>query len=310
MTPPADKQRPKENDVTTTAEKQNEQERSLTTTAVVAGVKHDDYEDGDEAIEEEDWSTIMVENGGFGRHEEYEEITLQNGTNVKIAYTSSLTPLDMIDLSWGTNDATGHCVWTGSRFFIQTLPNLAEYFVNRQVLELGCGTGLSGIAIALQFPTIKNIVMTDSSESVLKLCQQNCEINNVTKNENLAVKELCWGSSLLAQSSSAAEEIPKLFETVFATDVLYDIGSWIPLLQTVITSLISQGTFILSHVPRAALPSSPTTRKWLSLEEYLVDEAKEHGLDLVKAIRPDHNDDDEDDFDESGVSIYIFQKQS
>jgi predicted nicotinamide N-methyase len=249
----------------------------------------------EEGIEEDDWSNIMTANGGFARHEEFEEIALPNGACLRIAFASSLSPLDMVDLSWGTNDATGHCIWTGARFFLEVLPELADYFIHRRVLELGSGTGLSGIAVALQNAT-KQIILTDSSESVLKLCKQNCELNKVT--EQVAVQELHWGSTL---------EQTKLFDTVFATDVLYDIGSWLPLLKTVVMSIPAGGVFILSHVPRAALPVGESC----SLEEYLIGTAKTEGLDLIKTIHPGDLGNEilrQEEMEEKGVAVFLFRR--
>lgn len=264
----------------------------------------------DDNVQEEDWSEIMSSSdlaGGFARHDHEEGISLVNtdGCTIHISSTASLSPLDMMNLSWGLHDTTGHRIWMGARLFLRTLPQLEAYFLNRKVLELGSGTGLSGIAVSKYFST-KSLVLTDFSDSVLDLCRSNVARNQdegVIKDVNsstccIQVAELTWGESLADSDSK--------FDTVFATDVLYDIQSWVPLLQTVVKSLRNEGIFLLSHVPRAALPEGEDR----SLEEYLIYHAKSYNLHQVSTLRPsDLSDKFDVDMEETGASIFVFLKK-
>jgi predicted nicotinamide N-methyase len=254
------------------------------------------------AILEEDWSDIMTADNLSGRFTQHEiqDFNLANGTSLQIASVTDLTPLDMIDLSWGTHDATGHKIWTGARFFLQILtPTLESYFSKKEIIELGSGTGLSGISVSKVF-RIKRMLLTDASISALELCQLNCTKNKVTMN-TVKVEKLCWGEPTLPSLSLA-------FDTVLATDVIYDIKAWDLLLKTAYTSLKDQGIFVLSHVPRAALPEGSEEE----LESYLVKIAlRNHNFCLVETHRPQDfvgTLQGWSDMEQAGAAVFVFQK--
>lgn len=251
-----------------------------------------------EQVIEEDWSHIMTSDlsGGFAQHET-QEFRLSDNSELQIASSPSLTPMDMIDLSCGTHDATGHCVWTGARFLIEILtPALDSYFTNKNILELGSGTGLAGIAASKLF-SVKELLLTDSSDSALELCRHNCRINHATKTD---VKELSWGASIPSMT----------FDTVFATDVLYDIQSWEKLLKTAYLSLNENGVYILSHVPRAALPEGSVTD---SLESHLIRVAAEHHFSLIQTHRPQDfalTLEAWEEMEQVGTAVFVFQRKA
>lgn len=255
----------------------------------------------DEEIEE-DWSEFMTSDlsGGFAQHE-HQEILLANGKMIQISSVSSLSPLDMVNLSWGTHDTTGHLVWMGARFFLEALPKLETHFANRRVLELGSGTGLSGLAVSKFYET-KQIVMTDSSKSSLELCRENCTSNHV--NGNVTVEELSWGAQL-------SPEV--VFDTVLATDVLYDIQLWEPLLQTAIKSLRGGGAFVLSHVPRAAMPERAVGESCITLEEILIARAEAQNFRLTSRVSPrdiSGGFNGWEEMEQIGAAIFTFQKKT
>lgn len=253
----------------------------------------------EDEVQEEDWSDFMTTDlsSGFAQHGK-QEISLLNGCTLRIASASALSPLDMVNLSWGTHDATGHCIWMGARLFLQALPKLKAYLLDQRVLELGSGTGLAGISVS-KFYSIKYLTLTDSSDSALRLCRENVAMNfSEGANQNLQVKKLSWGESLPEKS---------VFDTVLATDVLYDIQSWDPLLQTTINSLQVGGVLLLSHVPRAALPPSASAK---SLEEYLIARARSHELHLQSTLCPrDLSENFDVDMQQAGAAILIFEKK-
>ena len=129
----------------------------------------DTFTNQDEVID--DWSAHL--SSGFGHHNQI-IIPLQrtaiscmgediNDNCLRIYCVESLTPMDMIDLWNGKNDATGNKIWLGALFFIEAFirPILDEdvsdnetstnkyaswlrqwretLFKERTVLELGCG---------------------------------------------------------------------------------------------------------------------------------------------------------------------------
>jgi hypothetical protein len=158
---------------------------------------------GADAAEEDDWSSFMCPEGGtaFGRHDmsivklSDASIIRSNGRvgrhQISIQCVSALSPLDMIDMYHGSQDATGNRVWTGSLLFLEafarTLPMpkvepesaamqaklgrlRAQAFGNKTVVELGCGTGISGISIlAADEGSPASVTFTDSDCPALGL---------------------------------------------------------------------------------------------------------------------------------------------
>jgi len=278
-----------------------------------------------EVPEEEDWSGILLgdlSTGSFAQHETLVDVSLPNGKMIHIASTASLSPLDMVELSCGINDATGHRVWLGAELWIHALPKLAPYFVSPlrsicRCLELGSGTGLSGLASLHYFceEISLDLILTDNSQSVLDLCQKNYQRNKLknrdvgsTEQSIVRVEYLEWGDCL-PDIEQRKQHI------VMATDVIYDVASWKPLLETTQQSLSQDGFLLVAHVPRAALPEEDshdaTTISYLKrLETYLIRIALEYDFRLNSLLRPSDlgTFPDQEDMEEAGASILIFER--
>ena len=343
---------------------------------------HESDRENDEStpVQEEDWSEFMTSSNffmsnknvaddadsnffGFSSHDDCRQIRLPASSsssvpsNLTICCASSLSPLDMMNLSTGADDATGHVIWMGALLLIESLllrlPKgrsiQEEYFDNKSIIELGCGTGAAGIAASLVCRP-KVTVLTDGNEAALNLVRHNCSINGLNPRstreelqerlkaeppfdfllENCSGSEclsnhcyvfpLKWGSSTalpeerddgkrqtskanIADKPSGAAETPPeslecSFDTVIATDVLYDFDALTPLLETTSFLLKRNGKFLLSHVPRAALPpaeendvqvSNFTTEALSPFEDYIVRKAtssRNAVLRLERIIRP------------------------
>jgi 2-polyprenyl-3-methyl-5-hydroxy-6-metoxy-1,4-benzoquinol methylase len=84
---------------------------------------------------------------------------------------------------------------------------------------------------------------------------------------------------------------PKSYDSVIATDVLYDISSLAPLMQTASKLVKVGGYFILSHVPRASVEAdngdggSAAVARADVLESLIVEEGTKHGLCLESFLR-------------------------
>ena len=94
--------------------------------------------------------------------------------------------------------------------FIDSNPHL---FRNKDVLELGSGTGVAGLAASVV--GAKSVVMTDLNQ-LLPLLQQNIRqnANVINKNTIVVAKEFIWGQDLIMPNS-----------VVICSDVLYDPAS-------------------------------------------------------------------------------------
>jgi predicted nicotinamide N-methyase len=303
------------------------------------------HDSGSKKVEEEDWSDILqsasrgdggdaLNGNGFARHDTLQEfpllirdthinpsllepMTTTTATiTLKIACVSSLSPMDMVNLSWGISDATGHRIWLGAKFFVHALcntPNQLSFYLNdsKRILELGTGTGIVGIAVAkvLSNSTTK-IVLTDSSTSSLKLCKKNCQINlGSVEKKNVEIRQLCWGDTL---TSTNHQDAAFAFDTVIAADVLYDLDMWKPILQTASASLApARGHLLLSHVPRAAIPKDDA-RMGRSIEDIILHQATLYGFHHVTTIRPcdlsSMMQEEREDMQEKGAAIFVWRR--
>jgi SAM-dependent methyltransferase len=250
---------------------------------------------------EDDWSTLHM--NGFAQHELLQvKWSDNNAPPLTIGCVSSLSPLDMMHLSEGSHDATGHRIWMGAKLFVNALGygSLDSAFLGKTTLELGCGTGLAGIAVLKHdYLACRRVVFTDNDAQVLDLCRTNCEQNLDPSDTRWQLAALAWG---------AERSIDGEFDTIFATDVLYDVGSLQPLLQTVCQYLSHNGLFVLAHVPRASLYGKVGTGT--QLEDYIVAQATPMRLILLKTIRPSDLplDASNVDMQEAGAGILVFQK--
>ena len=309
---------------------------------------------GADAAEEDDWSSFMCPGGGtaFGRHDMTivklsdtdAPIMRSNGRagrhQISIHCVSALSPLDMIDMYHGSQDATGNRVWTGSLLFLEafarTLPMpksepesaamqaklgrlRAQAIGNRAVIELGCGTGISGISIlAVGEGSPASVTFTDFDGPALDLCRRNCEAN-IDDKSRYSVQQLEWGSNLPMNMN------PKSYDSVIATDVLYDISFLAPLMQTASKLVKLGGYFVLSHVPRASVEAdngdggSAAVARADVLESLIVEEGANHGFFLESFLRPNELSSIWDgqslnmtsfaDVEDVGAAVLVFRRQ-
>lgn len=189
----------------------------------------------------------------------------------ELACVESLTPLDMMTLSSGLYDTTGHCAWMGAYLLVACLGNdhdmkeddddeddtnqndepatrqreaikdntntdhfhdatsricplqapvllgqsfLRTLFYHRHIIELGCGTGIGGIAVLISSLLLEKqqqgqpqachrksnhnhndasshdetwLCFTDADPNALTLCDQNCQLNQLTKRQRTRI---------------------------------------------------------------------------------------------------------------------------
>lgn len=285
-------------------------------TAKEEGVDDDGGEEEMTAIIEEDWSKHLGQQSSMNsRFSHYDKTTIplsiasgeedgrvNNPLVLEICCMNSLTPMDMMDLSYGYCDATGNRVWMGALLFIECMVRPLEkktatannqhdnndlmkmkaletlrniLFCNKSVLELGAGTGASSLSVAMAGTRDENIrvsriTLTDNDTNVLSLCKMNCEVN-LQDNIRYEVCNLEWGNERIASKMNPQD-------TVIATDVIYDISAVKLLCQTASHLLKNGGYFILSHVPRASVDNAPDYSTKEVLENFIIEEAARHSL--------------------------------
>ena len=89
-----------------------------------------------------------------------------NGTNTPITIRSYYS------------ENFGEYVWPSSRYLGELLCQNAELIKGKRIMELGCGSGLSGI-VASKLGA--NVIFTDQSdpESILNNCRENTKENGI-----------------------------------------------------------------------------------------------------------------------------------
>ena len=300
-----------------------------------------------EEVEEDDWSSFMCPqqaDTGFRRHEDKILLLSEDGgTKLHIKCVSALSPLDMIDMYNGAQDATGNRIWMGALLFLEALArplppvppqhsirsllsNLRERGIrNKRILEMGAGTGISGLSIlaSQEHSPAQHVTFTDFDAAALDLCRRNCGLN-VKDKRRYNIQQLTWGAELPDGMH------PESYDTVIATDVLYDISSLSPLMQTASRLLKRDGYFILSHIPRASVQGSDgeggsAVASAEVLTAVMVGEASKYWLCLedssgLGTIKPKElsllwdgralNEAAFADMDDVGSAIMVFRKQS
>jgi len=305
----------------------------------------------------EKWPSLSGDLNGFAQHEVLTIHLDQDTTSsFELECVSSLSLLDMVNLSHGKHDATGHTVWMGPFLLIEALAadvsfayptnhkiTLRSLFHSKSVLELGCGTGIGGLAL-LHSPDSwrsrpSHVAFSDNDSEVLNLCHQNCQRCWSSKGSSTASFEpsfatllLTWGDSPFPQRSSCEDA---MYEIVLATDVLYNLAFLRPLLSTFLQSTGRGSFFVLSHVPRSCLPDTEAASSELNggrcyhtiLEEFITSTASALGLHTAAIIRPGHirtaqsqykkstnsvskplNSTSLEEMEEAGAAIFVFYK--
>jgi predicted nicotinamide N-methyase len=108
----------------------------------------------------------------------------------------------------------------------------------KELLELGCGLGLAGIAAAQAGATV---VMTDYEEDALEFARFNAAMN-LDPGELSRVTFRCmdWRNA----------EIPESFDLIMGADIAYERRNFDPLISLVRRLLRPGGTFILTDPDR------------------------------------------------------------
>ncbi len=127
--------------------------------------------------------------------------------------------------------ACGCQLWAASVVLIQFLCARPETVRGRRVLELGSGSGLTGLVARVLLGASK-VVLSDSNPHVLKLlrhnCELNCEANPRMARNSLQVASLDWASKSEARDllhAHAADARGDGFDVILASDTVYEPSS-------------------------------------------------------------------------------------
>lgn len=118
-------------------------------------------------------------------------------------------------------------------------------FANEDVLEVGSGTGITGLVAAVYS---KTVVVTDYNEIVLDLLDHNARENSIAGSKCIC-KQLDW------TKKESRETFPQhSYRVIIGSDVVYWYNMIIPLLETVDYLLSKEpgSRFVLAFKHRAA----------------------------------------------------------
>lgn len=119
-----------------------------------------------------------------------------------------------------------------SRFIFKN-PNL---FRKRRILELGCGLGLTSMAIMLQQPEF--FICSDYEAQALELARENFILNGI---ELPCFQLLDWRDPLLQDN----------FDVIIASDILYETRFFQPLLRLFKNYSVPRGLIIIAEPNRS-----------------------------------------------------------
>jgi predicted nicotinamide N-methyase len=136
-------------------------------------------------------------------------------------------------------ECTGAVVWDGALMLLDVFAPLARSFAGKNVVDLGCGTGIVGIALA---SIGARVWLTDIGVGV-DIARCNTTANNKVISDHsgrVMCQQLDWSDS---QSSLTAFPSGSAVDAIIACEVVYNNDAFAPLLR-VLLSLSSKATFI------------------------------------------------------------------
>ena len=155
---------------------------------------------------------------------------------------------------------TGVAVWNSGILLTRLLDKIncidSSIFKGKTVLELGCGAGLASIALAKFDAAL--VLATDANEEVLKLAQQNFELNNVTSVAKTC--QLRWGMLDASEYDSVAD-------IVVGSDLTYNSGSWLSLAETMATVLKQDGIVLYLTLGHSGFNAQAELQGFLQVAE-------------------------------------------
>jgi predicted nicotinamide N-methyase len=187
--------------------------------------------------------------GSFFISQDYviQQATLQDITQNYWALNSASTDYDL----------TGQVIWPGATVLAEYLLTHSSIIQGKTVLELGAGTGLTGLFIS---HLTYWVILTDGNEIVMNVLSKNVEF---ARGKCSAV-QVEWGKEALER-----EGYPGKYEVIIGADVVYWEDSIEPLYHTVKALLAQKGKFVMCYTLRA-----------LRVQKKLLEKAEEMGLKI------------------------------
>lgn len=120
---------------------------------------------------------------------------------------------------------TGLSCWQAGIFLADWMYQNPTKFTGKRLLELGSGTGGTGLIVARSCRP-RELILSDCHENVLRLLRENVELNGC---QDVRVIDLNW------DDPSALDELSADPEVILAADVVYDDTIFRPLVDLLVT---------------------------------------------------------------------------
>ncbi|KAG5182187.1 hypothetical protein JKP88DRAFT_245645 [Tribonema minus] len=152
------------------------------------------------------------------------------------------------------HDFTGLRVYSGTQALGLFLLKYPAFVTDRQVIELGCGTGALGQLLAQRL-RCRRLVLTDGESQALDLARMNtCHANTDCSGEPVAVQQLRWGDA----KETAGALARGAFDVCLGADLMY-YNIDVRLLLTTALSLIAARSACICGGSSTCSPHSITT---------------------------------------------------
>ena len=166
----------------------------------------------------------------------------------------------------GGEDSTGMRVCCATLSLVRLLSLLRCRLSGRRVLELGCGTGIVGLAL-LKVATPLSLVLTDGNPSAVALAQENITRNAPTT-PGVSCCRLRWSSE---EDIASVLKHHGGFDVVIGAELLYFNIVVSELVDAVIRIASQDGIFLHSHLCRkegqlAEVVSLCRRRGWITVQ--------------------------------------------
>lgn len=123
--------------------------------------------------------------------------------------------------SFGGGAETSTVVWPAGRHLANYFCSRPSLLKGRRVVELGCGCGTVGLAVA-RACSPNSVLLTDNQPAAILNAQHNIDVNELTSDGPVAVAvESCDWAEVAADMSTTSSSL-RLIDTIIAADVTYD----------------------------------------------------------------------------------------
>ena len=158
---------------------------------------------------------------------------------------------------WGGSASTGAAIWNGANMATWYVENvIGTQIKDKSVVEIGAGVGLTSLVANAMGAT--TTVITDGNEDVLKLADQNIDLNTVhNEKQKITTARLRWNSedevmvtNILKDALKISSTDKAYFDYIIASDVTYKKAAWNDLMACIAQLTGPQSKAILSMEPR------------------------------------------------------------